>query len=319
MSNTSNTNGRAFEYACIITLRNLISEFRVVEVIVNNSLQVCKREWEKLSDSEQNIFLIGASAAANQILILEPRIEESFDDDDILTLSMQNDLSGVAGDVRDLLIIRSSIKWEIGLSLKHNNFAVKHSRIGAKLDFGESWFNIKCSEEYWADIHPIFEYLSQQKRLGLNFKQLPNKEDDVYVPLLKAFKKELIKIFSSNKKNPGRLVEYLLGRYDFYKIISMDSQKYSQIQAMNIHKTLNLDSTSKQSKYKIPKVKLPTRVIHLDFKPDSKTTLELYMDGGWQFTFRIHNAKTEVEESLKFDIQMIGMPTAVITINCRWV
>lgn len=47
-------------------------------------------------------------------------------------------------------------------------------------------------------------------------------------------------------------------------------------------------------------------------------TVELYMDGGWQFTFRIHNAETYVIPSLKFDIQIVGMPTAIITINCLW-
>jgi hypothetical protein len=42
------------------------------------------------------------------------------------------------------------------------------------------------------------------------------------------------------------------------------------------------------------------------------------MDGGWQFNFRIHNASTYVEPSLKFDIQIIGMPTTIISINCSW-
>ena len=46
--------------------------------------------------------------------------------------------------------------------------------------------------------------------------------------------------------------------------------------------------------------------------------MELYLDGGWQFSFRIHNASTKVESSLKFDIQIIGMPTTIISIDCRW-
>ncbi|WP_279526594.1 HaeIII family restriction endonuclease [Mesocricetibacter intestinalis] len=31
----------------------------------------------------------------------------------------------------------------------------------------------------------------------------------------------------------------------------------------------------------------------------------------------MHNASTKVESSLKFDIQIIGMPTTIISINCR--
>jgi len=42
------------------------------------------------------------------------------------------------------------------------------------------------------------------------------------------------------------------------------------------------------------------------------------MDGGWQFSFRIHNASTKVETSLKFDIQIVGMPTTIISIDCKW-
>lgn len=41
----------------------------------------------------------------------------------------------------------------------------------------------------------------------------------------------------------------------------------------------------------------------------------MYLDNGWQFSFRIHNASTKVETSLKFDIQIIGMPASIITIN----
>ncbi|WP_386698102.1 HaeIII family restriction endonuclease [Lonepinella sp. MS14436] len=40
--------------------------------------------------------------------------------------------------------------------------------------------------------------------------------------------------------------------------------------------------------------------------------------GSWQFSFRIHNASTKVEPSLKFDIQFIGMPTAIVSIDCKW-
>ena len=56
----------------------------------------------------------------------------------------------------------------------------------------------------------------------------------------------------------------------------------------------------------------------LEFKPDSKNTLELYLDRGWQFTFRIHNASSKVESSLKFDVQIIGVPTSIVSIDCKW-
>lgn len=33
----------------------------------------------------------------------------------------------------------------------------------------------------------------------------------------------------------------------------------------------------------------PTRIVSLKYKPDSKNTLELYFDSGWQFSFKMHN------------------------------
>jgi hypothetical protein len=35
----------------------------------------------------------------------------------------------------------------------------------------------------------------------------------------------------------------------------------------------------------------------------------MYFDKGWQISFRIHNASTMVEPSLKFDINIVGLPS----------
>lgn len=66
----------------------------------------------------------------------------------------------------------------------------------------------------------------------------------------------------------------------------------------------------------IPTADLPTEIISLRFKPGSKSTAELYLNNGWALSFRIHNASTIVEPSLKFDIQFLGVPANIITINC---
>lgn len=114
------------------------------------------------------------------------------------------------------------------------------------------------------------------------------------------------------------MVEYLLGQFDFYKIISIDNKKLTQVQGYNLHGTLNQASKKEYPKTVLPIAKLPTRIVSLDFKPNSTNTVELYLDEGWQFSFRIHNASTYVETSLKFDVQIIGMPTSIISIECKW-
>ena len=100
------------------------------------------------------------------------------------------DRKGEEGDVRDILIIRSGIKWEIGLSIKHNHFAVKHSRLSPTIDFGKKWYNKSCSSEYWKTVLPIFDFLEQCRGKGIAWHDMADKDEKVYITLLKAFKKD---------------------------------------------------------------------------------------------------------------------------------
>ena len=253
-----------------------------------------------------------AEAAIDIIFESEPMIlDDSYD---TLELLIQPDSQGEKGDVRDILIVRKDISWEVGLSLKHNHAAVKHSRLAKDLDFGDKWFGIPCSEHYWKDIAPIFNYLEEEKSKKSKWRDLPDKEKDVYIPLLKAFKDELVRSTNSNPEVPRKMVEYLLGEYDFYKVTSWDSKRTTEILTYNLKGTLNQNS----SKNHIPKVNLPTKILNIDFKSGKNNTLELYMDEDWQFSFRIHNASSKVETSLKFDIKPLKIPTTIIQINCNW-
>ena len=316
MSSKSNDQGRAYEYICLLTLNEEINKKREAEIEYNSAYQAAENAWNLVDEAFQSILEQSAKAAVETIFDMEPMIIE--ESNDILKLKIQIDAKGEEGDVRDIVISREDVKWEIGLSIKHNHFAVKHSRLGGRLDFGDRWFGIPCSQEYWNDIKPIFDYLTEQKSQGKKWSELPAKENDVYIPLLQAFKNEILRSNSQNSNVPKKMVEYLLGEFDFYKIISIDSRKITQIQTYNLHGTLNQASRVIKPKIEVPGACLPTRIVSLDFKPNSNNTVELYMDGGWQFSFRIHNASTMVEPSLKFDIQIIGMPTAIISINCSW-
>ena len=315
MSVKSNNQGRAYEFACLNTLHEEISKYRVSKIEKNSTYEAAQRAWNTLEESEKNIYRISALAGTNTILELEPLILD--DGEGELELKLQSDDNGEDGDVRDVLIIRKDIEWEIGISVKHNHFAVKHSRLSKGLDFGKKWYGIECSDKYWSDIKPIFNYLDVEKAKQNLWKDLPNKEDDVYKPLLIAFKEELDR--QNEFANIAKmLVEYLLGEFDFYKVISIDSKRTTQVQSYNLRGTLNQDGKKRKRSIKLPVASLPTRIVNLEFKPDSNNTLELYLDRGWQFTFRIHNASSKVESSLKFDIQIIGMPTSIVSIDCKW-
>ena len=315
MSSKSNDQGRAYEFITLLTLHAEISKIRKAVIIENSSFFAARNAWELMGSLMKNYLKVSAESFIPEIFNLEPLILEKSND--TVELLIQKDVKGEDGDVRDILIVRSGIKWEIGLSMKHNHFAVKHSRLSPNIDFGKKWYGHKCSDCYWNSVNPIFHQLQIWKDKRVKWNEIPNKDERVYVPVLKSFMEEIKSAYLHHKDLPRKMTEYLLGEYDFYKIISIDSQKTTSIRAFNLYGTLNKPSKMKATG-NIPKTVLPTRIVSLDFKPKSKTTLELYMDNGWQFSFRIHSASTIVENSLKFDVQSIGMPTTILTINCKW-
>lgn len=317
MSSRSNDQGRAYEYICLLCLQDEISVIRPSEVIHNSSYYAAERAWNTLSGAEKTLYKLSAKSIINTIFALEPNIVEV--DDDILHLYIQDDQHGMEVDVRDIIIKRKDIVWEIGLSIKHNHMAVKHSRLAKTLDFGKKWYDVECSQSYWHDVNPVFAFLEVEKNKGTYFCDLDSKEDDVYMPLLNAFMHEIRRQVDEDNTIPRRMVEYLLSKYDFYKVISLDSKRLTTVQSFNIYGTLNLSSKTASPKIHIPKMELPTTLLYIGFKPKSKNTVIMSFDNGWQFSFRIHNASKKIETSLKFDIQIEGMPADVnIKFNCNW-
>lgn len=302
---------------CLKSLYTEISKIRSVQIVKNSSYQAAENAWNTLTNEEQTIYSLSASSTIETIFALEPNIIEQSED--ILNLFIQNDQHGEEADVRDIILERKDIIWEIGLSIKHNHMAVKHSRIAKNLDFGLKWYDRPCSPTYWNDVKPIFDFLECKKDKGTYFRDLKSKENNVYVPLLNAFIKEVTSQVEVDKNVPRKMVGYLLSKYDFYKVISIDSKRITTIQSFNMYGTLNLPSRVLQPSIKVPVINLPTTLLHIGFKPNSKTTIIMCFDNGWQFSFRIHNAKDVIETSLKFDIQIVGMPADVnIKYNCKW-
>ena len=241
---------------------------------------------------------------------IEPRLSNDIGKTDILQLEILSDNYGKSGDVRDVLAIRLLQKWEIGVSAKNNHHAVKHSRLSANIDFGEKWLGVKTSKEYFDTVTPIFNNLEKiRKESGAKKKwsELGDYHSTIYVPILKAFIKELKNLYKKDSaKVASNLVAYLVGNKDFYKVIK--GKNCVEIQAYNINDTLNLPFKEIQPKYKTPKVPLPTEIVDIDFKTDSETTAIVTMDNDWTLSFRIHNASSRVESSLKFDINLLKSP-----------
>ncbi|BAW54909.1 type II site-specific deoxyribonuclease [Helicobacter pylori] len=311
MSDKSNNQGRAYEYAWCLALEQKLSVFKKVIVDKQNGFNACYRAYESLEKSLQERYLESAKQGVLLLLDCEPLLSEVIgSSQNEITLSLQKDKLGEIGDVRDILIYFD--RFCIGLSIKHNHDAVKHSRLSKDLDFGEKWLGVGVSQNYKDTIKPLFEKLENAKKEGMLWRDFPNKEQEIYAPLLQAFKKEVLRI-DGNKKNkvPQKMVEYLLGKYDFYKAILLEREQKTKLEAYHFHNTLNRSVKNKPKRI-IPLSKLPTRMIYFDFKPKSFNTLELVLDEGWSFSLRIHNASSRVEPSLKFDIKLLSKPESVV-------
>lgn len=317
--NTENSSiyGKAYEYACVLSTLELVSNHRGIELIENQSLIIARQRYDEISLTEQETMLLSAKAGMQAIIEMEPRIIE--DGRDELCVSLQPDnVATKLGDIRDILIIRRSIEWEIGISVKHNHAALKHSRLSTRLDFGQIWVGSPCSQTYFDEIAPVFDKLTSLKKQGVRWNEMLNKEDDVYVPILSAFKKECISL-NAKKDITSRLIKYLIGSNgkDYYKLIHNNNHATTII-PFNIFGTLNLGTETTSPSIVIPKIELPNRIIEIDFKEKSKTTLILTMNNGWSISFRIHNASSKVEASLKFDIQLQSKPEEMFYLNREW-
>ena len=307
--------GKAFEYALLNSFLERLDVKTTVSVVENEPYKTAKKCFESFNATEKGLYDLNASFAVNFLIDLEPRLSNGIDKTDILQLEIVSDKQGQVGDVRDVLAIRSLQKWEIGISAKNNHRAVKHSRLSNDINFGEKWLGISCSQDYFDEIKPIFDELAELRtasKATQKWSTLGDYHTSVYIPILNAFKKELLRLDEENfgivAKN---LVEYLIGNQDFYKVIK--GKNKVEIQAYNLHGTLSLPFKDVKPKLKIQKLKLPNRLIEVVYNENSQTTLLVTLTEGWQISFRIHNASSRIEPSLKFDINLVSAPHTLFT------
>ena len=117
MSSRSNDQGRAYEFICLHSLYDAINTIRPVQIIHNSSYEAAENAWNTLSGAEKTLYTLSAKSTISTIFAMEPNIVEV--DDDILNLYIQTDQHGEIADVRDIIIQRKDIVWEIEQNLRH--------------------------------------------------------------------------------------------------------------------------------------------------------------------------------------------------------
>lgn len=296
---TQTETGRAFEWAVGRSVTSLIG-CRLIESNFSKLAKLCYEE--KISDKKRNAFDVAADLAVRHILNKE-KIERDPD----ATLEFNSDKAGQKGDVRDVILKYSG--KSIGISCKSNHEALKHSRLSAKLDFISKWglSDAGCSTEYWDQIKPIFaELASIRKNSGGTalWEDLESKPERFYWPLLDAWEQEINRVISANPDKEAdfckRLITYLIGRFDFYKVMCKGSKRV-EIQAFNFSGNLATRKTN-----------FPTDINVINKKNGGVYSKTIVFNHGFSINFRIHNASSRVEASLKFDINAIGLPSGEV-------
>lgn len=318
MSNVQN--GKAFEYALAIEYLSFVKNLGLNAILVENAPMATARGYfEAVSIEERSKYLLASRSSIATMMRLETGFVSPKNQTDVLQIRIASDSEGEFGDVRDVIFSRPVSRWELGFSAKNNNDAVKHSRLSSTIDFGDLWLGHPVSDVYWDKIRPIFTRLQTLKEEGVNWKDIEHiKPTEVYIPVLDAFRDELLNLSHQYSDVPQKLIMYLLGEKPFYKIIKEDLSNMVVIKAFNIGGTLNQTVNGAKPSYKTREVYLPTRIVELDYKikkdgTRSQNTLNMILDYGWEISFRLHSASTKVEPSLKFDVQMLGNPPILFT------
>ncbi len=282
--------GKAFEYA----IAQAISRETGAEFVKNDAMESTSGAYYKMRQTPSSLI---DKAATKAVLFL---IQHDTNLKQAKSVVLQPDRAGRSGDVRDVVIAVKN--GELGISAKSNHAGVKHSRLSGAIDFGKEWAGHPVSPSYFKSVRPIFDSLRALRREKKLFRDVPNKGAVIYLPVLTAFEDEFKRLcLEFRGRFISRMFAYLLGKHDFYKVIKQDTDKIVTIQSMNMGGTLGWGR----------KWKIPNEIDTIRRKPKSNNTLLVSFTGGWLLSFRLHNASSRVEPSLKFDIQFIGMPAGV--------
>jgi HaeIII restriction endonuclease. len=303
--------GKAFEYAVASAILDVLGRENIAISDMDRFIKAGS-DYRYLEPAEAARLIESATRSIELVCLFEPNLEAVKRGLQKLSLQLPKDSAGEDGDVRDIVLKNFNEDWEIGFSAKHNHEAVKHSRLSMKIDFGSKWFGVPASARYFDEIEPVFDSIENWIVDKLDWKDLTDIESAVYMPLLEAFRREIHSLQASNGSViASNLVEYLVGKHDFYKIMKLPEQ--TVIQAFNLHGCLNRKFDKLKPILKLDRISLPSRIIEIDYlrKKDgsrSRTTLVAVLDAGWSISFRLHSASTKVERSLKFDINFHGVP-----------
>lgn len=292
-------NGKAFEFAVAKSFLELLN----VPILASPSSKTAQESYEKVDEALRLRFDDASKKAASHIFEKEEILRN-----EATSIWLASDSLGQTGDVRDVIVNCGDKK--IGFSCKTNHTAFKHSRLSGKVDFIRSWGinETGCSNDYWRQVKPVFEELTKIRKESAAtalWKIQPDVANRFYWPILDAFESEINRLSkdpSTQAETASRLVSYIVGFQDFYKIVVR--KDVVELQSFNLGGTLS-----------VTKTRLPNHIIGIDRLNGGQYSKTIRLNRGFTFNFRIHSASSRVEPSLKFDVTAISLPPSEIYTN----
>ena len=279
---TQTQRGRAFEYAVASALS------RVLEAPLDESSATNARSYYEICPDSDQMDRAGSEAA-----MFLAAFDKQLEDAEAVWLQSGN--AGQRGDVRDIIIGIGDD--EIGISAKTESAEVRAPRLSPTIDFGRRWAGYPVSSMYWRTVRPIFKDMDELRKDGVLFRDLDDKDETIYLPVLKAFEDEFRRLCESfGRRFIGRVFRYLIGRYDFYKVVR--HKEHVDVESFNLNGTLGWGN----------RWSIPQEIQFMQTIRGKSNILLVGFDGGTQLSFRIHNASRHVEPSLKFSITFVGYP-----------
>jgi hypothetical protein len=277
MRNLSDSNGRALEYIIVKEIEQKSPQNQIQ--LTPHAIQAQQKDKQKYLSLPRKNQLIYKRCAERIYMWLE---EEFSISSESLIVDRLSDKHGREGDVTDIRILGSLL--QINLSVKHNHKALKHQRPASTAQHcgfpKKTPEDRKFREEYKA-IVGSFQVIAQN---SLNFRDL---EEGVvfthlYRPICDLVAQSINQLCQSST-NANHLLNFLLGRTDFYKII-LDA-KLNELHIQFFNKPSNISSV---------------------FAESHENYVKLTFDRLWKISMRLHTASSRIalSPSLKFDTQL---------------
>lgn len=296
---TQTANGKAFEWA----VASAASRLTGAPITAGAAASTAEHSFDSLRPADQEDMTLAAGKGVDHLLRVEARKKglPTF-----TSIELAVDAAGKEGDVRDVLLMSGT--RTVGISCKNNHADFKHQRLSGKLDFIQKWGidPTGCRPEYWEVAVPLFDELAlirDKSQKTARWEDLDDKADRFYWPLLDAWEREIRHFCMTPDSDAAEaLFRYIVGNEDFYKVVRMKEGVY--VQAFNFDGTLQA-----------PVSGIPRRVVGVDRANGNAYSKTVRFEKGYVFNFRIHNASSRVEPSLKFAVSAIGLPAQHIYTN----